>query len=164
MRRRVKEKPTALVKAVDLLAQQEHSEARLREKLIRRDYAAEEIDEAVTRLKEKHYLNDEEACRRQFSYFFEDGRMSVRQICQKLIQRGFAQELVYACIPEEKEEHELEAAFRAACGRFRSAVKRDKIKQFLYRRGFSFSVCDAAVSRFVEEYPDRIEEEQDFDE
>ena len=57
MRRRVKEKPTALVKAVDLLAQQEHSEARLREKLIRRDYAAEEIDEAVTRLKEKHYLN-----------------------------------------------------------------------------------------------------------
>lgn len=164
MRRRPKEKPSALVKAVDFLAQQEHSEAKLREKLARREYEAEEINAAVDRLKEKHYLNDEDACRRQFGYFFEDGRMSVRQICQKLIQRGFASDLVYSCIPEEKEEHEEEAAFRAACGRFRSAVKRDKIKQFLYRRGFSFSVCDAAVRRFVEEYPERIEEEQDFDE
>ena len=164
MRRRIKEKPTALAKAVELLAQQEHSEAKLREKLMRREYTEDEIDYAFERLREKHYLNDEEACRRQFGYFFEDGRMSVRQICQKLIQRGFPRELVYSCIPEDKEEHEEEAAFRAACGHFRSTVKRDKIKQFLYRRGFSFSVCEAAVHRFSEEYPDRIEEEQYFDE
>ena len=100
MRRRPKEKPSALVKAVDFLAQQEHSETKLREKLARREYEAEEINAAVDRLKEKHYLNDEDACRRQFGYFFEDGRMSVRQICQKLIQRGFASDLVYSCIPE----------------------------------------------------------------
>ena len=164
MRREPKAKPTALVKAVELLAQQEHSEAKLREKLMRRDYAEEEIAAATDRLREKNYLNDEEACRRQFDHFFEDGRMSVRQICQKLMQRGFAANLVHSCIPDEKDEHEAEAAFRAACGRFRSPVKREKIKQFLYRRGFGLSVCDAAICRFAEEYPERIEEERNFDE
>mgnify|MGYP000169619715 CR=1 FL=1 len=47
--------------AVDLLARQEQSEQKLRDKLARKGYEPEEIDKAVARLIEKHYLNDEDA-------------------------------------------------------------------------------------------------------
>ena len=52
---------TALMTAVDLLARQEQSEQKLRDKLARKGYELEEIDKAVARLIEKHYLNDEDA-------------------------------------------------------------------------------------------------------
>lgn len=60
---------TALVAAVDILARQEHSENKLREKLIRKGYAEAEINQAIDRLQEKHYLCDEDACARQFDIF-----------------------------------------------------------------------------------------------
>ena len=47
-------KKTALMYAVDLLARQEQSEKRLREKLARKGYEEEEIEAALARLHEKH--------------------------------------------------------------------------------------------------------------
>ena len=85
-------KKTALMYAVDLLARQEQSEKRLREKLQRKGYEAEEIEAAIARLHEKHYLSDEEACQHQFDYLYRESRNSVRQICLKLQQRGFEAE------------------------------------------------------------------------
>ena len=53
---------TALITAVDILARQEQSEKKLREKLGRKGYSPEEIQTAIDRLIEKHYLNDADAC------------------------------------------------------------------------------------------------------
>nr|MBO6295723.1 RecX family transcriptional regulator [Schwartzia sp. (in: firmicutes)] len=83
-----KPKPTALGKAVELLARQEQSSARLKEKLRQRDYGTEAIDAAIARLEERHYLNDEESCARQSQQLYEESGMSVRQIEQKLLTRG----------------------------------------------------------------------------
>ena len=49
MRQKTKSNKTALVQAVDLLARQEHSTQKLREKLRQRGYEEEEI-EAATRM------------------------------------------------------------------------------------------------------------------
>ena len=89
MRQKTKSNKTALVQAVDLLARQEHSTQKLREKLRQRGYEEEEIEAAIQRLEEKHYLNDEDACARQFQYLYENSRSSVKQIQAKLMQRGF---------------------------------------------------------------------------
>ena len=75
-----KPKPSALAKAVELLAGQEHSKRRLSEKLRIRGYGEEEIDGAVERLEERHYLDDEAACASAYQRFYEDGAMSCRQI------------------------------------------------------------------------------------
>ena len=104
---------TALVQAVDLLARQEHSTAKLREKLKRRGYEDDEITAAVERLTERGYLNDEAACAREFQYFYEASRLSVRQISLKLVQRGFDAALVRQCVPEDIFERELTAAYRS---------------------------------------------------
>ncbi len=162
-----KPKPTALEKAVALLARQEQSSAKLREKLRQRGYAPEEIDAAIARLEERHYLNDEEACARQYQKLYEETGMSVRQIEQKLLTRGFPSSLVRASAPKEagRDERDLDAALRSLRSRFHAAAPRTKMKQFLYRRGFSYGICDSATSAFLEEHPEYlIEENESYDE
>ncbi len=162
-----KPKPTALEKAVALLARQEQSSAKLREKLRQRGYAPEEIDAAIARLEERHYLNDEEACARQYQKLYEETGMSVRQIEQKLLTRGFPSSLVRASAPKEagRDERDLGAALRSLRSRFHAAAPRAKMKQFLYRRGFSYGICDSATSAFLEEHPEYlIEENESYDE
>ena len=92
--RKPRAKKTALMYAVDLLARQEQSSAKLREKLLRKGYAEEETEAAIARLIEKHYLNDADACARQFAYLYNESRSSVRQIVVKLLQRGFPSEQI----------------------------------------------------------------------
>ncbi len=162
-----KPKPPALAKAVELLAAQEHSKKRLTEKLRMRGYEEAEIDGAVARLEERRYLDDEAACAREFQHFYEDGAMSLRQIEQKLLSRGFSAELIRASVPEDddREGHERAAAVKALRSRYRSAAPRDKMKQFLYRRGFSYEVCDSAVDGFLNDNPEfRMEETDSYEE
>jgi len=160
-------KPSALAKAVELLAGQEHSKRRLTEKLRIRGYEEKEIDGAVERLEERHYLDDEAACARAYQRFYEDGAMSCRQIEQKLLTRGFPPALVRASAPQDpdRDEREEKAAVRSLKGKFHGPSQTEKMKQFLYRRGFSYEVCDAAVEAFLEENPEfRMEEKDSYEE
>ena len=160
-------KPSALAKAVELLAGQEHSKRRLTEKLRIRGYEEEEIDGAVERLEERHYLNDEAACARAYQRFYEDGAMSCRQIEQKLLTRGFPPALVRASAPQDpdRDEREKKAAVRSLKGKFHGPLQTEKMKQFIYRRGFSYEVCDAAVEAFLEDNPEfRMEEKDSYEE
>ena len=103
---------TALVTAVDYLARQAHSEKKLREKLERKGFSEEEIDAAIARLIERGYLDDTDLCAEQFMYLYNENRNSVRQICAKLIQRGFDHDLVWSVVPEDTFEREIATAER----------------------------------------------------
>lgn len=141
---------TALMKAVDLLARAEQSTACLQEKLRQRGYEAEEIEAAIKTLTERGYLDDAETCRHQFEFLYEESRQSVRQIMAKLMQRGFDRSLISACIPDDTFAREKEAAFRCLGVHFKRGAAAQKMLAHLYRRGFSSSVCRAAVGDFQE--------------
>lgn len=143
-----KNKKTALVQAVDLLARQEQSTNKLREKLQQRGYAGDEIEAAIQRLEERHYLNDADACARQFQFLYEESRQSVRQICAKLMQRGFESSLVRECVPRDIYEREKKAAMRCLSLKFRPSAEEQKMMQHLYRKGFDSSAIRAAVEEF----------------
>lgn len=159
-----KPKPTALQKAVDFLARQDHSTAKLTEKLVRRGYKPDEIEAAVGRLAERRYLDDEAVCRRQFRYMYEESRLSLRQIIEKLRQRGFPGEAIEACRPEDAREREETAALACLRAKFRAPAPAEKWKVFLYRRGFDMGVCEAAAAAFRAEAPQAAEEDDGFDE
>ena len=142
-------KKTALMYAVDLLARQEQSEKRLREKLQRKGYEAEEIEAALARLHEKHYLNDEEACQHQFDYLYRESRSSVRQICLKLQQRGFEASLIRQCVPRDTFAREQKAALKNLSLKFKPSADQQKMLVSLYRQGFDTSVCREAVEEFA---------------
>ncbi len=143
-------KKTALMYAVDLLARQEQSSAKLREKLRRKGYEEEETEAAIARLIEKHYLNDADACARQFAFLYEESRSSVRQITRKLLQRGFPSDLVKSCIPEDTYEREKEAAHRVLALKFKPSADPRKMMASLYQKGFESSVCRAAVEDYAQ--------------
>lgn len=141
---------TALVTAVDYLARQAHSEQKLREKLERKGFSAEEIDSAIIRLIERRYLNDTDLCTQQFMYLYQERRDSVHQICTKLMRRGFDHDLVRSIVPDDTFERETATAEHVLAMKYKPTDKAQKMIANLYRRGFSVDVAHAAVQSFTE--------------
>ena len=153
---------TALMKATDLLALQEQSSKVLKRKLAARKYEEEEIDAAIDKLKKHNYINDEETCRRQFENFYSAGKLSVRQICVKLIQRGFDSDFVKKLVPDDTDEHEFKAADLALEKKFRrekfGGDSREKIKlknkmwSHLSGKGFDTEIINSVVEKFLSDF------------
>ena len=143
-----KPEKTALVAAVDILARQEYSEAKLSEKLARKGYGEAEIAGAIARLKERHYLNDADACARQFAFLYTESRNSVRQICLKLRQRGFTKEDIDACRPRDIYEREKQAALRVLALKYPRDAERQKMMANLYQKGFEAGTARDAVELY----------------
>ena len=142
----------ALAAAVDMLARQEYSENRLFEKLLDKGYAEEEASAAIARLQEKHYLNDAESCPRRFDYLYTDSSYSVRQICEKLKQKGYPSSLVKSCIPDDREavnEREYEKALRVLESKYKRSQDKQKLMAALFRRGYQSSAVYRAVNDFL---------------
>lgn len=143
---------TALMKATDLLARQDQSEKVLKRKLSARKYSADEIDDAIDKLKRHNYLNDEESCARQFEYFYAEGKLSVKQIYAKLIQRGFDATLIDKQMPSNVDEHERAAALRSLRQKFKSLPEDKKMWQHLAYRGFDGDAIARAVDEFKNDF------------
>ena len=144
----MKSKKTALVQAVDLLARQAHSTARLTRKLKQRQYETEDIDEVVSKLTQRGYLNDEELCRQQFFRYYEERHYSVKYICYKLMQQGFSSAMINENIPEDTSAREIDTAAKLLLRKFKGQETKDKMMQYLYGKGFSTNVCRDAVRCF----------------
>ena len=141
---------TALVTAVDYLARQAHSEKKLREKLQRKGFPQEEIDAAIERLIERKYLDDADLCAQQFMYLYNESRSSVRQICTKLMQRGFDHDLVWSVVPEDTFEREIATAERLLAMKYQPTDNRQKMMANLYQKGFSVDAAHHAVENYTE--------------
>ena len=147
----IKEKKSALMKATDLLANQDQSSTVLRRKLLARKYDSAEVDDAIAKLKKYNYLDDDETCRRQFENFYTDEKLSVRQIAAKLVQRGFDKDFIERLIPDDAEEHDQLVAEKLLAKKFPNAAKFDKAKawQFLSSRGFNGDVISSAIEKLL---------------
>ena len=154
----MKENKTALMKATDLLAISEQSSKNLRQKLLARKYDVEEVDAAIEKLQKYNYLNDEEFCKRKFEILYSEGKLSVKQICVKLIQKGFDSELVKKFIPEDIYEHEFNAATNALEKKFSRQIFDDskaewkfknKLWQHLASKGFESEIISEVVEKFL---------------
>ena len=144
-----KEKKSALMKATELLANQEQSSEVLRKKLLARKYDAQEVNAAIEKLKKYNYLDDEEICQRQFENLYSECKLSLRQILVKLIQRGFDRNFIERLIPDDFEEHERLVAEKLLTKKF-AGKNFDKAKawQFLAARGFDGEIISSAAESF----------------
>lgn len=154
-KKKAKGPKTALMYAVDLLARQEQSSAKLREKLKRKNYDEEEIEAALQRLMELHYLDDAGACQRQFDFLYEESRSSVQQIVAKLLQRGFESSMIKSCIPSDTYEREKEAALRVLSLKYHRPADPRKMMANLYQKGFAVDAARAAVETFAAQMAER---------
>lgn len=134
--------------AVRLLALRDHTVRELRIKLQRRNFPAQEINEAIEILLEKGYLDDEKMKMRSIEKMVMEKRHGVRGITGKLKQMGLA------ISSEQVREHytvdnEWEIASQLLQKRFQTIDSDNfpRIARFLSNRGFSSVV----LSRLADE-------------
>ena len=86
--KRQRPRPSCKAKAADFLARSDQSIRRLTEKLQRKEYTDEEIQETIDWLQEKHFLREEDGCQRRFEHMYQNTIYSLRQIVVKQIGRA----------------------------------------------------------------------------
>ena len=144
-------KPSAKAKAVELLSRSDQSVRRLTDKLVRRDYGEEEIQETIEWLQAKHFIDDEAGCKRRFEYLYESSDYSVKHICAKLMQKGYPSDIVYSCVPDEIYDVELTKAAKVLRKKYKAPAAYQKMMQYLYSKGFSYEVARDSVEQYLSE-------------
>lgn len=101
-----KEKRSAFDAACDYLSRLERTEAEVRDKLFEKGYEEDEIDEAVQKLNEAHYLDDHGFAVRYIEFALAKGR-GMRRIRDELRRKGIDSFVVEDAVYELAEEGQL---------------------------------------------------------
>ena len=140
--------------ATRLLGYRARSEAELRERLGRRDFAGDSIDAAITHLKSRGLVDDA-----AFARSWREDRDALKPRSGwltglELRKKGVAEDVIAGIVNETDDS---EAAYRAAGARAaRLAVSdheafRRRLGNFLRRRGFGYEVINQTISRLWDE-------------
>ena len=125
-------------RAMQYLARREHSRAELRAKLLPHVQEGEDVDAVLDELAQRNWLSDKRAAERMVDH--RRSRFGAQRIAHELRQKGIAEELIGAAMPQLKET-ELEAAREVWRKKFGVVPKDQKEKarqvRFLQSRGFS---------------------------
>jgi len=134
-------------KAVELLARRAHSLGELRQKLLRRAFDSRSVEEALTLLSERGYLDDRGFARQWVEQRLERHPEGQPALAAGLRRRGLSREIVEevladSCPPEIQRRSAavlLERLSRRAMAAGRSP-DRDELRRVLQRRGFPSSL------------------------
>ena len=142
--------------AVDILSRRDHSSKELQRKVARRS-GAEFAREAVERLEEMGYVNDERYARNLAQELYERRGMGKKRIEQELRQRGISRETASECAEEldgddvERIKNLLETKF---AGKFSDEKGRRRTFNAVTRLGYCYSDIRSAMRAMDEEYED----------
>ena len=138
----------AVKRAMHLLERQGRTEYQLREKLLQSEYPAEAVEDAVSYVKQYHYVDDERYAR-VFIRSHQEKR-SKRRIRQDLMRRGVSDDIIDLCMEEEYDTSERAQIKELLAKKSFSPDTADwqeygRIYRFLLRRGFSGSDISAVM-------------------
>lgn len=142
--------PSAKERAVTLAAKKLRSAAELKKKLLAEEYAEEDVDAAIVRLKEIYLLDDQKLAQSVSRHYKDRGN---RFITQKMKQKGITVDDHSAALLELPEE--LERAMAAGEKKMKSLAgiesraAASKLYQHLALRGFGGSVIQKVVRQLT---------------
>lgn len=129
------------VRAMKYLARREHSRAELRAKLLPHQQEGEDVEAVLDELAKRNWLSDERAAEQMVTQ--RRSRFGAQRIAHELRQKGIAENLIEAAMPDLKSS-ELAAAHEVWQKKFGALPQdaKDKARQirFLQSRGFSLEV------------------------
>ncbi len=141
MRSKKKPEPGLRVRAMQYLARREHSRAELRTKLQPHVQEGDDLEAVLDGLEQNNWLSDARAA--SLLVDSKRGRFGSQRIAHELRQKGIAEGLIDAAMPQLKET-ELEAAREVWQKKFGALPQDQKEKarqiRFLQSRGFSLDV------------------------
>lgn len=144
----MKKKPEVSLRAraLQCLARREHSRAELSAKLSPHVQEGEDVEALLDDLAKRNWLSDERVTEQVVQH--RRSRFGTQRITHELRQKGIAEELISAALPELK-EGELAAAREVWQRKFGTLPldNKEKAKQlrFLQSRGFGFEVISQVL-------------------
>lgn len=143
---------TALDEAVRFLAQAERSEAEVRRRLTSREYDENEIENAIARLRELNYINEERMAHQESDVLSTRRLLGKHRVNHRLESRGVNEKIREEVIGEIEEGDELNRACLLLKSKFKSSEDFAKAGRFLYARGFDEEVVQLALARHFPAY------------
>jgi len=136
------------------LSYRPRSESEIRERMLRRGFAAETIDAAIVRLREQNLLDDE-----AFAQFWKENRESFNPRSQwltglELKRMGVMNDVIEQVVTGMDDD---ENAYRAAMQKTRRGAPSDyqsfrrRLGDYLRRRGFKYEVIGHTVEKVWQE-------------
>jgi len=145
-------KKSAYQTALDLLSRRDHFRRELVEKLRKRDFPADEIEDSIARCQELDLLNDERVAKRFVEVRAADRGWGPHRLAAELRQRGITADDAdrLANLTEELAADAMRTALRkievrAPAGWWRDGQRRARMVSSLITRGFEAEVAIAAV-------------------
>ena len=140
---------TVLATAYAILARSSHSRKQVSEKLERKGFSGELIENCLKRLEELGYLDDEQVARRWAQVMLRERFWGIMKAEQQLQQRGIERELARQVVEEAQREFpQIDGARQALAGHFSDRTKDiplARVVNFLRSRGFSGEVVYTAA-------------------
>lgn len=142
-------------RALDLLKHRPRSEKEIRQRLLEKEFAVEQIDQVVEKLKLANLIRDEEFARMWIDSRKEFHPRSISLLRYELKQKGIAEEHIDSALEELPADQELasKAAFHYL-RRLQGAdweTFRKRLSSYLARRGFSYGTIAPLVKELWEQ-------------
>ena len=143
--------------AFNLLSYRQRSKQELKERLLRKDYSLEVINQVIKVLERLDYLDDY-----QFAISWIKDRITKGfgpyRIKNQLKEKGISNDIIEKCLKEEyNSELEYDLAFKLAAKKKKHYLdvdeyeRRYKLSQVLKRKGFSFEIINIVLDDLLEE-------------
>lgn len=142
--------------ALSVLARNAKSEKQLRTKMQEKGYDRQFIDNAIIRLKQQKYIDDERYSEMLINSKINNSKYGKRKIKGTLYEKGINPEIIDEKLSQISEEDELERAYNLAAKKLRTLKEEDtrkisiKLSNYLVNKGFEFSTVKKAVSRLLD--------------
>ena len=140
--------------AANYLSYRPHSEAELRQRLVKRGFEDSSVEAALRLLEERGLVDDI-----GFARFWRDSRQSLKPCSRwltrlELRKKGVAEDIIDQVVDTVDDD---DSAYRAAMAKLRSLPQTDyqgfrrRLGEYLKRRGFSYGVINQTVRRIWQE-------------
>jgi len=156
----------AYERGLRLLAHRARSTAEIRRALAAKKIASTSIDEAISRLLERGYLDDLAFARLWISNRQQFKPHGARALRSELRAKGIDPDVIEQALDGLDTD---EAAYRAAVGKARTLQRldartfREKLGAFLVRRGFTFETARNVIEQIISERDDLHSTDDDSD-
>lgn len=134
--------------AAGLLSRREHGGRELAQKLRRKGFSEDVVDEALEELRRRDWLNEGRYAASVVRHRCAQGR-GPRWVQAELAAQGIDDSLFQAAMAQD--ELDWDAACQRALQRLPRKDPQPKLKQKLYQRGFDFEQIEAALRGLAEE-------------
>lgn len=156
--------------AISVLSRNSKSEKQLRQKMQDKGYDPQFIENAITKLKQQKYIDDE-----RYSEMFindkinisKDGKLKIKEALQS---KGIDRLIIDEKLQEITADDEIKRAYLLGNKKLKSIKEEDtrkkrvKLANYLITKGFEYGTVKKAVSKLLDSSSDDFDEFDDFEE